>query len=109
MLQSRISRLFLLLGAAVGLMSVVVWTLELRINLPDWMIRVAMLKLAFLASAGLLAAGAILGRRAKANDLSALDSGPSSSRLAEGPARPLRKTEAGAAERVERRRSDSGL
>jgi len=53
------------LGAGIGLASVVVWGLDVRVNVPDWMIRVAMIKLAFIASAGLLAGGALIGRHAK--------------------------------------------
>jgi hypothetical protein len=57
------------LGAGVGLASVVVWGLEVRLNLPDWLVRVAMIKLAFIASAGLLAGGAMLGRHATSRSL----------------------------------------
>ena len=71
MLESKLSRLLLLLGAAIGIGTVVVWGLEMRINLPDWMIRVAMIKLALAGSLGLLAAGAMLGRHAKSRRLSA--------------------------------------
>jgi hypothetical protein len=35
------------------------------LNFPDWLVRVAMIKLAFIASAGLLAGGALVGRHAK--------------------------------------------
>ena len=38
--------------------------LDLRIDIPDWMIRVAMIKLALAGSLGLLGAGAVLGRHA---------------------------------------------
>jgi hypothetical protein len=61
------------LGAGVGLASVVVWGLDVRVNVPDWMIRVAMIKLAFIASAGLLAGGALIGRHAKNRSLPAED------------------------------------
>jgi hypothetical protein len=71
MFELRLSRLLLLLGAAVGIGSVVIWGLEMRINFPDWMIRVAMIKLAFIASLGLLAGGALLGRHAKTRSLPA--------------------------------------
>jgi hypothetical protein len=71
MFESRLSRALLLLGAAVGIGSVGVWALEVRlINLPDWMVRLAMLKLAFAGSFGLLAAGALLGRHARTRQLS---------------------------------------
>ena len=64
MLESRLSRILLLLGAGVGTAGVVVWALELQMNLPDWVVRVAMLKLTLIASAGLLAGGALVGRHA---------------------------------------------
>jgi len=59
----------MLLGAAVGVGSLVIWALEMRINFPDWLIRLAMVKLALAGSLGLLAAGALLGRHAKARSL----------------------------------------
>lgn len=65
MTGSKIARGLMLLGAGVGIASVAVWALELQMNLPDWIVRVAMMKLALIASAGLLAAGALLGRAAK--------------------------------------------
>jgi hypothetical protein len=69
MLQSRIARGLMLLGAGVGILSVAVVTLEMRLNLPDWMVRVAIIKLAFIAAGGLLAAGAVVGRHAKSREL----------------------------------------
>jgi hypothetical protein len=62
--MGRLSRLLLLLGAGVGLLGVGVWALEVNLNLPDWLVRVAMLKLTLIASAGLLAGGALVGRHA---------------------------------------------
>jgi hypothetical protein len=62
--ESKIARALMWLGAGVGLVSIAVWGLEVRLNLPDWMVRVAMIKLAFIASAGLLAGGAMIGRHA---------------------------------------------
>ena len=70
MFESRISRLLLLLGAGVGLLGVGVWALEIPMNLPDWIVRVAMLKLTLTASIGLLAGGALLGRHARQRLLS---------------------------------------
>jgi len=69
MLESKLSRALLLLGATVGVVGVVMSALEVPLNLPDWMVRVAMLKLAFVAAAGLLAAGALVGRHAKASSI----------------------------------------
>ena len=66
MTESKIARGLMWLGAGVGLASIVVWGLEVRmLNFPDWLVRVAMIKLAFIASAGLLAGGALVGRHAK--------------------------------------------
>lgn len=61
----------MLLGAGVAVLSVAVAALDLRLNLPDWMIRIAMIKLAFVAAGGLLAAGALMGRHAKSRSLTA--------------------------------------
>jgi hypothetical protein len=44
--------------------------LELQVNLPDWLVRVAMLKLTLIASGGLLAGGALVGRHARQRFLS---------------------------------------
>ena len=70
MLESKLSRILLILGATIGIVGIGVWAIELRVNLPDWMIRVAMVKLALLGAAGLLGAGAVLGRHAKRSALS---------------------------------------
>lgn len=67
--ESKIARGLMWLGAGVGLVSIVVWGLEVRMNLPDWLVRVAMIKLAFIASAGLLAGGAMIGRHANSRSL----------------------------------------
>jgi hypothetical protein len=69
MLESRIARALMLLGAGVGTLGVTVVALEVHVNLPDWMVRVAMVKLAFVAAGGLLAAGALVGRHAKSRAL----------------------------------------
>ena len=39
-------------------------------NLPDWLVRIAMLKLTLIAAAGLLAGGALVGRHARQRYLS---------------------------------------
>ena len=69
MLESKLSRVLMVLGATIGVVGIGVWAIELRVNLPDWMIQVAMVKLAFLGAAGLLGAGALLGRHAKRSAL----------------------------------------
>jgi hypothetical protein len=75
MLQSRIARALMLLGTGVGMLGVAVVAMEMRVNLPDWMVQVAMVKLAFVAAGGLLAAGALLGRHAKSRALPSTHSG----------------------------------
>jgi hypothetical protein len=65
MVTTRLARVLLLLGAGLGIAGVVVAALDLRVNIPDWMIQVAMIKLALAGSLGLLGAGALLGRHAK--------------------------------------------
>ena len=57
--------MLLVLGAGLGIAGVAVAALEVRINFPDWMIQVAMIKLALAGSLGLLGAGAMLGRHAR--------------------------------------------
>src|SRR5574339_388523 len=69
MLESRIARGLMFLGAGVGVLGVTVVALEMQLNLPDWMVRVAMIKLAFVAAGGLLAAGALVGRHARTRAL----------------------------------------
>src|SRR5687767_3651827 len=65
MFTIRLARVLLVLGAGLGIAGVTVAALEVRINFPDWMIQVAMIKLALAGSLGLLGAGAMLGRHAK--------------------------------------------
>ena len=76
MSESRIARGLMWLGAGIGILSAVIWGLEFRLlNLPDWLIRVAMIKLAFVASVGLIAAGAVVGRHAHSRALEGTDPG----------------------------------
>lgn len=65
MFTTKLARILLVLGAGLGIAGVAVAALEVRINFPDWMIQVAMIKLALAGSLGLLGAGAMLGRHAK--------------------------------------------
>jgi len=65
MFTTKLARVLLVVGAGLGIAGVAIAALEVRMNLPDWMIQVAMIKLALAGSLGLLAAGAILGRHAK--------------------------------------------
>ena len=87
MLESKLSRILLILGATIGIAGVGVWALDGRFfNQPDWIIQVAMVKLTFLGALGLLGAGALLGRHAKRSAL------PQTGRaeLGQGPVEPLR-------------------
>ena len=107
MLESRLSRVLLALGAGVGLLGVAVWALELQVNLPDWIVRVAMLKLTLIASVGLLAGGAVVGRHARQRLLSET---PPGHRIGEGAAEPLTGHRGSITpEGVERRPSDPPL
>ena len=70
MLESKLSRILLIFGATIGIAGVGVWAIDGRFfNVPDWIIQVAMVKLTFLGAAGLLGAGALLGRHAKRSAL----------------------------------------
>jgi len=106
MFETRISRALLYLGVAIGLLTVGVWALDVHVNPPDWMIRIAMIKLAVLASAGLLAAGALVGRHAKARRSLPPDS--PLAQVGQGAAEPLQQKDgAGAPLPHERRRPDT--
>jgi hypothetical protein len=86
MLESRISRALLGLGAVVGVLGVVVWAADSSLlNVPDWMVRIAMLKLTLVASLGLLGAGALLGRHARQRSIS----DGAARQISEGPAGPI--------------------
>ena len=62
---STVSRVLLGMGVTLGVAAVAAMALDLRVNIPDWMFQVAMIKLAVIGSLGLLGAGAVLGRHAK--------------------------------------------
>jgi len=59
------ARLLMAAGMGAGIVGVLVWTFGLRIYVPEWMWRVAAVKLTFAAAAGLVAAGALLLRHLK--------------------------------------------
>lgn len=66
-----VAKSLLILGALVGGLTGLALALGLRLDqLPPWMITVGMYKLAFLAAAGLLMAGAVLGRAARGHSAS---------------------------------------
>lgn len=52
-------------GLGVGTLGILMWSFGFRINVPDWMWRVAAVKLTFAAAVGLVAAGALLLRHLK--------------------------------------------
>jgi hypothetical protein len=62
---TKLARALLVLGVTLGIAGLAAAALDLRISIPDWMIRVAMIKLALAGSLGLLGAGAVPGRHAK--------------------------------------------
>ena len=64
--SSAVSKGLIITGAIVGGAAGIALALGLRLDqLPGWMITVGMYKLAFIAAAGLLVAGAVLGRAAR--------------------------------------------
>jgi len=63
---STVARTLIVLGALIGGLAGLALALGFRADgLPPWMITVGMYKLAFIAAAGLLVAGALLGRAAR--------------------------------------------
>ena len=63
---SAVAKGLIITGAIVGGAAGIALALGLRLDqLPAWMITVGMYKLAFIAAAGLLVAGAMLGRAAR--------------------------------------------
>jgi hypothetical protein len=63
---SAVAKGLIVAGVIVGGAAGVALALGLRLDqLPGWMITVGMYKLAFIAAAGLLVAGAVLGRAAR--------------------------------------------
>lgn len=56
------ARVLMTAGLGAGILGVVLWTFGIRIHVPEWMWRVAAVKLTFAAAIGLVAAGALLLR-----------------------------------------------
>ena len=102
MFTSRLARALMILGAGVGVLAVAVVALEVQLNLPDWMVRVAMVKLAFIAAAGLLAGGALLGRHARMQ----LPTGETPQQLGEGAAESLDHKGSASREPIHRRKGE---
>ena len=82
---SRIARALMGLGVTIGISAASLATLDIQLNLPDWLVKVAMIKVAFLGSFGLLALGALIGRHARTRSLPT-DAGPA--QLGEGSSNP---------------------
>jgi hypothetical protein len=62
---AKLSRILLVMGVVLGIAGATTMAVDLQLNIPDWIIRVALIKLAFVGSLGLLGAGAVLRRHAK--------------------------------------------
>lgn len=85
MSESRVARALMGLGVTVGIVAAGLGALDVHVNFPDWIIRVAMIKLGFIAAGGLLAGGALLARHARSRSLSP----PGADLLQEGQAEPM--------------------
>ncbi|HEX6314516.1 MAG TPA: hypothetical protein VFZ73_06630 [Gemmatimonadaceae bacterium] len=85
MSESRAARALMGLGVTVGVVAASLGVLDLQLNFPDWLIRVAMIKLGFIAAGGLLAGGALLARHARSRSLTAV----AAHQLPEGGADPI--------------------
>ena len=63
-----VARGLMALGLFVGALGVSIWAFDIRIEVPDWMWRIAVAKLVLAGSAGMLATGAILLRQLRRRD-----------------------------------------
>ncbi len=70
------ARVLMTAGLGAGILGIVLWTFGIRIDVPEWMWRVAAVKLTFAAAIGLVAAGALLLRHLKKRER--MDTSPSS-------------------------------
>jgi hypothetical protein len=86
MTESRVARALMGLGVTVGITAASLAALDIQLNIPDWMIRVAMINLGFIAAGGLLAAGALMGRHARSRSL---QDDQADAQLGEGPAQEI--------------------
>lgn len=78
--ESRVARALMGLGVTVGVVAASLGVIDVQLNLPDWLIRVAMIKLGFIAAGGLLAGGALMARHARSRSVAA----PQAKQLHEG-------------------------
>ncbi|MGH7696943.1 MAG: hypothetical protein ACRENH_18270 [Gemmatimonadaceae bacterium] len=62
------ARVLMTAGLGAGILGVLMWSFGIRFHVPDWMWRVAAVKLTFAAAVGLVAAGALLLRHLKKSE-----------------------------------------
>ena len=60
-----VARAVMTLGLLVGVLAIGVWALDIQLQVPAWMWRVALVKLGLVAAGGMIAAGALLQRYIK--------------------------------------------
>lgn len=60
-----VARAVMALGLGVGVLAIGVWALDIQLQVPEWMWRVAVVKLGLIAAGGMIAAGALLQRYVK--------------------------------------------
>ena len=60
-----VGRALMAVGLGVGVLAMVMWTLDITIDVPAWMWRVAAIKLTLASSIGFIASGALLLRHLK--------------------------------------------
>jgi hypothetical protein len=57
-----LARAVMALGLLVGVLAIGAWALDIQLQVPAWMWRVAVVKLGLVAAGGMIAAGALLQR-----------------------------------------------
>jgi hypothetical protein len=62
------ARAAMVVGLGVGMLAIVVWSFGVRIQVPEWMWRVAIVKIGLAAALGLIGAGALLLRRLRRDE-----------------------------------------
>jgi len=62
----RASRALMLVGGAVAIVAIGAWLFDVLPNMPTWMLRLAVYKLALASGAGLMIAGAVVRRSLRA-------------------------------------------
>ena len=60
-----VARAVMALGLGVGVLAIGVWALDIQLQVPEWMWRVAVVKLGLVAAGAMIAAGALLQRYVK--------------------------------------------